>query len=130
MRITCPHCQTVYEVPEPSLGTGRRLRCARCQDTFAVDPPAPPPPVAPPPPDPMPPPAFAAMHEPAAEPRLQPYDRRLPAKSAWRDATATLVASVVLLCALLGAAYVWRAEIMAAWPPSLRLFGLLQGASS
>ncbi|MCK8787163.1 zinc-ribbon domain-containing protein [Roseomonas sp. NAR14] len=30
MRITCPGCDAVYDVPEALAGSGRKLRCARC----------------------------------------------------------------------------------------------------
>lgn len=31
MRITCPHCETRYDVPDAKIGTkGRQVRCARC----------------------------------------------------------------------------------------------------
>lgn len=31
MRITCPNCETRYDVPEAKIGTkGRQVRCARC----------------------------------------------------------------------------------------------------
>ena len=35
------------------------------------------------------------------------------------------IASLVLLAFLVGAAYAWRAQIMAAWPPSERLYAAL-----
>jgi predicted Zn finger-like uncharacterized protein len=31
MRIVCPACSAAYEVPDALLGTGRPVRCARCE---------------------------------------------------------------------------------------------------
>jgi predicted Zn finger-like uncharacterized protein len=145
MRIACPNCHAVYNVPPP-LADGRRVRCARCKHEFlpqsldAVPTPAPdirpsdalpdgsstesagthspvlawPEPAAPRPPD-----------------RLQvdfgPSVARRQAVSRGSSAPTViaLALSVLLLCGAAFAAYVWRAEVMAAWPPSQRLFQAL-----
>ena len=41
MRVTCPTCNAGYEVPESRIGTGRKLRCARCKNDWWVAPPEP-----------------------------------------------------------------------------------------
>lgn len=39
MRIACPNCQTLYDVPDNLLGNGpRRLRCDQCGHGWAVAP--------------------------------------------------------------------------------------------
>jgi predicted Zn finger-like uncharacterized protein len=48
MRLSCPACQTEYEVPDAALaGRARTLRCASCGHQWQSAPPSPPP--APPP---------------------------------------------------------------------------------
>ncbi len=34
MRIVCPTCSAAYEVPDRMLGTGKKLRCARCANEW------------------------------------------------------------------------------------------------
>jgi predicted Zn finger-like uncharacterized protein len=42
MLIACPKCQTTYEVKPESLGeTGRKVRCAKCQEIWFAAPPPP-----------------------------------------------------------------------------------------
>lgn len=39
MQIVCPHCATVYDVPAGALtSAGRKVRCARCQETWQAVP--------------------------------------------------------------------------------------------
>ena len=40
MRIACPACNAAYDVPDRLIGTGRRLRCARCGHDWEVQQPA------------------------------------------------------------------------------------------
>jgi hypothetical protein len=70
----------------------------------------------------------------AAEPRAplgiaapESPAERAPTRPRWGSAApvAAWVASLVLLIALAAAAYAWRAPIMAAWPPSERLYAAL-----
>lgn len=53
---------------------------------------------------------------------------RLAAQPARRRTSARLrlawAASILLLLAAVAAAYVWRAEIIASWPPSARAYAL------
>src|SRR3954468_4973709 len=81
MITACPNCQGQLHVPDDA--SGKRARCPRCQEVFAVSPPeatlAPPLPAA------------ALVDEPspvsAGQPRspaLDPYERREPsAKNDW-----------------------------------------------
>ena len=136
MRIVCPSCQAAYEVPEKLLsGAPRKVRCARCGDAWvpeavvvavpAVEEVLPPAPEPEPEPEPVPePPAHVAPPPPpprgAREPDAPPPRRGKPvlAAIAW-------AASLALLGGAGWAAVAWRAEIMAAWAPSQRLFTLL-----
>ena len=63
--------------------------------------------------EPGPLPSLTAMDRLAAHPAMSRPDRMLQA--AW-------ALSVVLIVAAVGAGYVWRGEIMHAWPPSARMY--------
>ena len=138
MRIICPSCSATYDVPDSLVTPGRIVRCARCRNEWTpVQGISPGPPAAPEPPDshepppaeepapraPEPPPT----EEPAPEVRQSAMDR-LSAHPA-RPATGTglriaWAASLVAILALAGAAYAWRAQVVAAWPPSARAYAL------
>lgn len=36
MRVECPHCHAVFEVPDALLEQARRLRCANCGDSWPL----------------------------------------------------------------------------------------------
>lgn len=116
------------------------MRCARCGAEWAPIPYAAPDAV----PEPVTiPPVPVATADAEAEPSLEmrvPLGFPAPAEPAgkvrasafpWRGRQiavtplAAWVASVVLLVALVAAAYAWRGPIMAAWPPSERLYAAL-----
>ena len=122
MRITCPSCAAEYDVPGV-LAPGRTVKCAKCGSKWAPVPPLPPPP--PPmieakaePVAPIPPPA-PPRPTPMVAPLAEPPPRRLPLVLAW-------VGSLLVLAGLVAAAVVWREPVMAAWPPSIRLYALLR----
>lgn len=154
MRIVCPACSAAYEVPERILAAGKKVRCARCEENWLPEeaaalvapepapapPPAPepePPPVmvAPPPPEPAAPPAPplepAARETPPAEVPAAPVvsgDRpnaSAPPRRAMLPVALALGCSTLVLAGMLAAAVLWRGALMAAWPPSQRLFGWL-----
>jgi predicted Zn finger-like uncharacterized protein len=133
MRITCPSCSTGYEVPDSLMPAGRIVRCAKCGEEWT----------------PTATPAGAAEVEARPEERVLPaagqtatwsvarqsaMDRlaahpaqtpsRLPLRLAW-------AASVLVLVVAVWAAFAWRADIAAAWPPSGRVYALfgLQAAA-
>jgi predicted Zn finger-like uncharacterized protein len=143
MRIACPSCAAVYEVPEAKLIAGRIVRCTRCGAEWrplrAVLEPLPV--VVPAEPAVAPirnePDTTIAQARPAnaAAPRIAAMDRlimqRLPPR---RDLLlwASWAASWVLIALLLAGAYGWREEMMRAWPASIRLYtalGLQQGGA-
>jgi predicted Zn finger-like uncharacterized protein len=124
MRITCPSCSAGYEVPDSLMPPGRIVRCARCggewtpvavsavkEDGPTVEQPVPATeeaanwPVA----------RQSAMDRLAANP-ARPASR-LPLGLAW-------AASVLVLVLAVWAAFAWRADIAAAWPPSGRVYAL------
>ncbi len=146
MRIACPGCAAEYEVPDAALAAGpRMLRCARCATQFRAALPeagAAAPPVSP-----------RAAEQPAAVDRERPAEAGLragdgparppptrgpsrhspidpaPEEAERRSGGAGLVLAWVLSLALLGgagwAAFAYRAEVMEAWPPSIRLYEAL-----
>jgi predicted Zn finger-like uncharacterized protein len=153
MRIVCPSCSAAYDVPDSLVRAGRVVRCARCDgewtpveasavppeevlaapmDELATVPPEEEPP-GPPPADPaLPVPEAHVPETPAnriaAAPRQSAMDR-LVAQSTRPQSSTHLrlawVASLVLLVLAAGAAYTWRAQIIAAWPPSAHAYAAL-----
>lgn len=141
VRIVCPSCAAAYDLPEGALTPGRSVRCARCGTEWApaaaaeVKPAAPPPPSpvaasAPPPevaerpPEMRPDPVVAPRAMPMAEPAFE-VGRR---PSAWRGSVLPAlawIASLALVAAMIASAVAWRGPIMAAWPPSERLYAAL-----
>jgi predicted Zn finger-like uncharacterized protein len=147
MRVQCPDCTIVYDVPEHLLVGRKALRCARCGAEWTPGEPAPAPVenVAARPMQGLPatPPAGpASLIEPEAAPPIahgwheeqiergafsamerlaRPVEpqRRLPwAGMAW-------VGTLVVLGALAWGAVAWRADVMHAWPPSTRAYAAL-----
>ena len=123
MRLVCPSCSVAYEVPDSLVPAGRAVRCARCAGEWTpvaveVAEAAPEPQQEPSPGvrEPDPPPPFTAMERLAAHPAVSQPDRLL--RAAW-------ALSVLLLVAVLAGGYVWRGEIMHAWPPSARMYAAL-----
>ena len=152
MRIVCPSCSAAYDVPDSLVTAGRVVRCARCDGEWTpVEASAVPPEVLAatpadevatvpaneaatvPPEEAAPrPPALPVPEAPAnrlaATPRQSAMDR-LAAQSA-RPESSTLLrlawaASLVLLVLAAGAAYTWRGQIVAAWPPSAHAYAAL-----
>lgn len=149
MNLVCPSCEAAYDVPA-GLG-GRAVRCVRCgcewrPDGMAGVPPPPPvsisvpPPMlsvkptlpipvlpetrsiypVPPPFDPPPPPSTLLARA-APPPDVEPF-AVTPAGS---GAILGWLASLMLVFGLLWAAYAYREPIMAAWPPSIRMYAAL-----
>ena len=131
MRINCPGCAAIYEVPEVQLGAARGLRCARCDRQWRAAGCAPP--FSIPPSDAAEPPEIAvvraastllrqsAMRAAPPLPTAEPASvaRRLPV---WGLGWA---ASLLLVLGLIGGSAHWRRPIMHAWPPSMRLYAAL-----
>jgi predicted Zn finger-like uncharacterized protein len=126
MRITCPSCAAEYEVGT-TLAAGRAVRCVRCGAEWAPVPAVAAVPVAeatPPLPD-----AVDTMTAPAASRPFMavPIGQRIPDRPMPSRNVLVLAwfGSAVLIVAVLVAAYLFRAAIMQAWPPSARLYGAL-----
>jgi predicted Zn finger-like uncharacterized protein len=143
MRITCPNCQAVYNVPEIKLMGRRAVRCSRCGKDWTpeispleagpqphlldhshadrADPPplSEPEPAQPPPPLPQFRPSareFTAMQRLVRT--AEPPKPSVWVKIAW-------VLSLVLVALMLSGAVIFRAGIMRAWPPSARAYAAL-----
>lgn len=139
MRTACPACAATYEVPDRLIGpAGRQLRCAKCGHAWLVQaagtagpaavadpiaaPPLPAPPEAQPTRDlPMPPPMAglrrsAQLIDPPL-PQLDDAPRRpdFLLLAAW-------VASVLLVVLAGVGLWLFRADLVAAWPPMARLY--------
>ncbi|MDR3538274.1 MAG: zinc-ribbon domain-containing protein [Acetobacteraceae bacterium] len=131
MRIACPSCAVTYEVPDSRLKPGRKLRCARCNSEWA--------PVAArtPVPEPDSPPLDSPLEDERSPLRTQPTVSAMDLLAAHRkrqESPRSLriawIASIVVLVGLLVAGLVWRRGIMAGWPPSARLYGMVGLAGS
>jgi len=141
MRIVCPHCAAAYDVPDGLLTGHKSVRCARCtQEWQPVQASSAPAPIAAPV-------AIAAIESAVASPPPPPVvqnpvqtrrtvdlgptaiDRLMatPQKKSHGGLALGLawLFSIVLVAALLAAAYVERATVMAVWPPSVRLYAAL-----
>ena len=115
MLITCPSCNSEYNVPG-ELPPGRMVKCAKCQSKWAPVPaPAPPEPEPPPEPE-LPAEAATVVPEPLVKRRFR--NRAKPPSAL----TLAWVASACVLVALLATGIVWRGSVMHAWPPSTRLY--------
>jgi predicted Zn finger-like uncharacterized protein len=154
MRIVCPSCAAVFDVPKVRLVPGQAVRCARCSTDWtplalpgpASDIPAAeplePPGIAAQPPKPESAGAHAAatplVDQPASGPSVQSHatQGRLPSIQSVLDrlnlTTATEAAliaawavSIALVVGMAWAAVAWRGEIMHAWPPSERIYAAL-----
>lgn len=154
MRIVCPSCAARYEIADAMLAKPRTVRCSRCAREWVQDPvlshgddagtqdagPMP----EPPEPATAPPAGFPpAPESPIAEPHIaEPADIRpmvheapapfrpiaptpTRAKPAGGAPLLAWVASLLILTGLAFAAYAYRTQIQAAWPPSERVFRLL-----
>jgi len=127
MRIVCPACSAAYDVPDSLVTADRVVRCARCSGEWkpvavaAIPEPAPQP-------EPPPPVLEVPATPPAVTARQSAMDR-LAAHAEWPRPSVQLrlawAASIALLLLAAAAAYVWRADIIAAWPPSARGYAAL-----
>jgi predicted Zn finger-like uncharacterized protein len=152
MRVVCPACNAEYEVPNRLIGTGRRLRCTRCNHDWLLHPPAPtealhpaplpapqPIPLSAPQPAPLsapqPVPLSAPQPIPLSAPQPVPGLRRppqvpyppLPRADEPRGGLRWLawLGSLLVIGLLLAGLWDYRAELTAAWPPMARLYDWL-----
>jgi predicted Zn finger-like uncharacterized protein len=146
MRIACPSCAALYEVPERLLAERPRpVRCARCGHVWTPEPavaaeaPAPEtPPPSPPPdrfvaPDSQPSlradsrlagfrPRASFEEEPDPDEMLADYG---PEGGGRGGALIGWVISLALLAGMLWAGLAYREQVMAAWPASTRLYAAI-----
>jgi predicted Zn finger-like uncharacterized protein len=143
MRLTCPTCAAVYEVPDRLLAGGARrpVRCSLCGAVWVPPVPAPegreaetgavptPPDVGAPAPPPEAPPASGPLRAPPPwpPPRDEPPLAAPEARGGGLALAAAWLVSLALVAGGLAALWIWRAEVSAFWPPAARLFALLGG---
>jgi predicted Zn finger-like uncharacterized protein len=142
MRISCPQCAADYELPETLFLTGaRKVRCVKCGHSWmASAPTAAPSPTPAPPPDAPPPDTVAEeaparrasplRRRPAVEPPVPQPELAIAPPAPPRGGSvlaAAWVASIVLLAGCGWAGWEYRADVMAAWPASTRLYQALGG---
>lgn len=135
MRLSCPSCGAEYELPDTLFAAGpRKVRCVKCGHAWtaggAVSAAPPPGPAAAaeelPPRRPLP----LRRRTQAAEPPIAAPDLSLdpPAlPQSGRGVTLAWAASLVILATVCWAGWQYRADVIAAWPASARLFGVLGG---
>lgn len=151
MRIACPSCGATYEVPDRLLaGSPRPVRCARCGSTWTPEALAPaeearseaapamagaaaPPRFVVPEPEIAAPPARAPLVADRPPPRREPAPEPLAALPEPPPVGGTLalaaawVATLMVLGGGVAGAWLYRAEIVAAWPAAARLYAALGG---
>ncbi|MFA5122252.1 DUF3426 domain-containing protein [Zavarzinia sp.] len=120
MILTCPSCNTRYLLPPAALTTaGRDVRCARCGHVWFQAPPADLPrtlDLTEPAPD-----DSAGAAEPIAPVRNLPA----PTKPPRRSGPFGWLIFLLLLAGGLGAAGLYRDQIVEAWPPAGKLYELV-----
>lgn len=144
MQLSCPSCGAQYELPESLFLTGpRKVRCVKCAHAWmagerSAEPAAAAKPEAPPAalvaeaeadaPSRRPLPLRRRM--PPAEPPIAVPDLALglpPRRKAGRGVAVAWAASLLLLAVGGWAGWEYRADVMAAWPASARLYGAIGG---
>lgn len=130
MRVPCPNCDAVYEIPDALLAAGpRRLRCARCTTEWHAG--APVAPVGPavaagaaPPSAPSP--DVAAKPSPRPPRRAAKAAVAKPVRSRAGLALGLAWAGTALFVVGLGAGFVvWPEEVTETFPPAARLYDAL-----
>lgn len=121
MIITCPSCSTRYLLPPAALApAGREVRCARCGHAWFQAPPADMPRTV----DltePVRAHGAAGLAADLDRPRNLPVAAAQPRR---RSGALGWIVFVLVLGGALGAAAVYRDQIVEAWPPSAKLFEL------
>lgn len=120
MIVTCPHCQTRYQLRPESLGEkGRTVRCSSCGERWFV-PPRPDARPAHPPTDPGEPAAGAALTFPTPEPAPLPAPMAGAPPARQRSILGWLL--LTLLALLVAGLVVGREEVVARFPEALALY--------
>ncbi|WP_426959699.1 zinc-ribbon domain-containing protein [Muricoccus radiodurans] len=152
MRVACPNCAAEYDLPPAvtaRLAGGKTVRCTRCGTSWAPELPSPErqtperqtperqtperqTPERPAREEAAPRPVFSAAEPPLDMPRppapapLPPKPRAEPVPVERPQPRAALgiawAASLLILAGAAYAAWHWRAEVVAAWPPAARAY--------
>ncbi len=122
MILSCPSCATRYLVDDSQIGsTGRTVRCAKCRHSWHQDPPEE---ITEP----------VSVVEPPQEPAPIPKGSNLPAlpkeKSKKGGRWIGWVAFALTIAVILGGGYLTRHQIVELWPPSARLFTMIDPSIS
>jgi predicted Zn finger-like uncharacterized protein len=132
MQIICPSCSTAYSVPDEKL-VGRTVKCARCGMKWLPLTELPPESARPPPPPEPPPPREPLMiaADPPAQAKPEPQwpfagvtVPAAPEEPRSKGLLMAWVASIAFLLVVAASAYAKRDNVMQAWPPSQRVYGL------
>jgi len=129
MRVPCPKCDAVYEIPDALIAAGpRRLRCARCTTEWHAG--APVAAIGPAVAADASPPAAAvpvpAEKPPARPPRRPPAAAAKPARARPGLALGLAWAATALFVVGLGTGFVvWPDEVTETFPPAARLYDAL-----
>lgn len=136
MRVECPACAALYDIPDHYLAGGsRKLRCARCGHDWMAEPkaeaeaePEPEHPASPAPEEAEEEDEASFLGQIDAEERLVPPEPDAQAPAAAVKLWAAWAASLAALGGGAAAAWAWREAVMDAWPPAAHLFAALGGA--
>jgi predicted Zn finger-like uncharacterized protein len=131
MILTCPECATSYFVDDSRVAPGgRTVKCSNCGARWTAVPegaekpaPAPPKPAPPPVPPPPPPVLDEVVFEAPAPPEPTPLERKAAArkqkaKRSAGGAVAVWIGAAIAAAALIGAAIVFRAQVVQMLPAS------------
>lgn len=127
MIVTCPHCQTRYQLRPESLGEkGRTVRCSSCGERWFVPPRPDARPAHPPadPGEPAAPAAGAAPTFPTPEPEPEPAPLPAPMAGAPPARQRSILGWLLLtiLALLVAGLVVGREEVVARFPEALALY--------
>jgi predicted Zn finger-like uncharacterized protein len=129
MRVACPSCFTIYDIPSERLAVGKAVRCGRCEKSWI------PLPEQPPEQEPIREPAQEPAPEPASRPTPPPAEPFAPmavqtvkpSRPVDKWLLAAWAGSAVFLIGIVAVLGVWRQPLTQLWPPIARLYGLFGG---
>ena len=135
MRIVCPNCAAIYEVPASRMTQPRTVRCARCGEKWSASATAEEPPPRPEEIEPEPEHQSDYDNEPPEQPQavVTAMDRLAahgPPPPRPAGLTAGWVITGVVLIVAVAATITWRQQVVRVWPASSRILGSLTQMNS